>query len=421
VEPCRDRRSGAEWLLVGALIDDAHSPVFSGLKIELENLTEWHYTPDVVNEIEQHEDLTRGTRWRIAVEPVDSISVDVGDLTVDLGRWYRLPSHDLRRGRLAWSTFAVSHLTLRSVQPRSAQEWSETAQAFQDLLSLAMDAPCAVLRQTLIPSDALFSDEEAGSRGELPLYARHIVVGDPDSPGVRGGDALFTLGVDGVSFETLVPRWLETREKFRITLDMILGLRYVDAGYIQTQLITAVAATEAMHEALDLEPPISNTEFKYIKKELLQHVPKERRQWLHEKLGRNSHTLLQRLLDLASLPDTDVMRQLLPNPEAWAQATKKARNLVAHGGESGADVQLQYAITQVTRAVVILNLLHHLNIPIERLKYALTENRTLSVAMDLAHEYWPAVAGPERQDSPTETDRVTGQATDHSDSGRSDR
>src|ERR1700738_479352 len=124
----------AERLLVGALIDDAHSPVFSGLKIELENLTEWHYTPDVVNEIEQHEDLTRGKRWRIAVEPVDSISVDVGDLTVELGRWYRLPSHDLRRGRLASSTFAVSHLTLTSVQPRSAEEWSETAQAFQDLL-----------------------------------------------------------------------------------------------------------------------------------------------------------------------------------------------------------------------------------------------------------------------------------------------
>ena len=362
----------AERLLVGALIDDAHRCVFSGLKIELENLTEWHYTPDVVNEIERREDLTRGIRWRIAVEPVDSITVDVGDMTVELGRWYRLPSHDLRRGRLASSTFAASELILKSVRPRSAGEWMEAARAFQDLLSLAMDAPCAILRETLIPSDALLSDEQAGSRRELPLYARHIVVGDPDASGVRGGDALFTLGVDGVSFDTVVPLWLATRDKFRITLDMILGLTYVEAGYIQTQLITAVAAAEAMHEALDRDLPVPNTEFRKLKHDLLQHVPEERRQWLREKLGRNSHTLLQRLIDLASIPDTDVMRQL-PNPTAWAQATKQVRNLVAHGGDSRADVLLQYAITQVTRAVVIINLLHQLRIPAERLEYLITE------------------------------------------------
>lgn len=409
----------AESLVFGALIDSAESPVFSGLKIELENLTEWHYTPDVVNEIERHEDLTRGTRWRIAVQPVDSITVDVDDLAVELGRWYRLPSHDLRRGRLASSTFAVSHLTLKSVQPRSVAEWTDSGQAFQDLLSLAMDAPCAVLRQTLIPSETLFLDEEAGSRGELPLYAKHIVVGDPDAPGVRGGDALFTLGVEGVSFETVVPLWVETREKFRITLDMILGLRYVDAGYIQTQLITAVAAAEAMHEALDLDPPISTKEFRDLKKQLLEKVPDGRRQWLREKLGRNSHTLLQQLRDLASLPDANVMSRLLPNSEAWAEATKKARNRVAHGGDSGADVLLQYAITQVTRAVVIVNLLHHLNIPADRLKYVLMANRTLSEAADLAHKNWPADAKSEEQEEPTEPAEVAIQAAKDGDSDTS--
>ena len=54
------------------------------------------------------------------------------------------------------------------------------------------------------------------------------------------------------------------------------------------------------------------------------------------------------------------MRKLLPNPEAWAEATKKARNLVAHGGESGANIRLHHAITQVAHAVIIMNLPHHL-------------------------------------------------------------
>jgi hypothetical protein len=203
------------------------------------------------------------------------------------------------------------------------------------------------------------------------------------------------LGVDGVEFENLIAQWFAVYAKFRVTLNMILGLRYVDAGYVQTELMTAVAAAEAMHDALDRDPPISNTEFKRVKKLLLECAPDELRQWLREKLGRNGHSLKQRLVYLAAVPDAEVMRKLLPNPEAWADAAKGARNAVAHGGESGADVRLQHAITQVVRAVVILNLLHHLNIPKDRLGYALGENQTLRSAARLAAEFWPPEADGE--------------------------
>ena len=64
-------------------------------------------------------------------------------MTVELGRWYRLPSHDLRRNRPASATFAVSQVTVRSMTPRSVAEWIDTVQVFQDLLTLAMGAPCA--------------------------------------------------------------------------------------------------------------------------------------------------------------------------------------------------------------------------------------------------------------------------------------
>jgi hypothetical protein len=93
------------------------------------------------------------------------------------------------------------------------------------------------------------------------------------------------------------------------------------------------------------------------------------------------------------------MRRLIPNPEAWAEAAKKARNAVAHGGESGADVQLQHAITQVVRAVVITNLLHNLEIPKARLGYALEENRTLRSAARLASEFWPVGADGTNEDN----------------------
>ncbi len=386
----------AERALLGVWINDEDAQVFSAVRIELENLTEWDYRADVVHEIERDQSLPRGSRWRIAVDPVTSLTVEVDDVTVELGRWYRLPSHDLRRNRLASATFAASQVTVRSMTPRSVAEWIDTVQVFQDLLTLAMGAPCGVLKQTLTPMDELREDEHAEAREKTQLYARQIVVGDPDERGVRGGDALFTLGVEGIEHQILIPRWFEVREKFRITCDMILGLLYIKGGYIQTQLITAVAAAQAMHEALALDPPMPDSEFKALKKALKKDVPDNRKQWLSEKLGSNTHTLRQRLLDLASQPDAEAMRQLLSNPDAWADAAKNSRHLVAHGGKSSTDVNLLYAITKVTTAVVVMNLLHQLRIPRERLMYVTDNNRALREAASLSRRYWPSV-GPEAE------------------------
>jgi ApeA N-terminal domain 1 len=161
--------------LVGALLKEPDRQLFSGVTIELENLTEWDYRSDVVFEIERGENIPRSARWRIAVDPVDPRVVEVGDLTVELNRLYRMPSHDVLRGRLEASTFAASYLTVRSSEPRSVDEWMETAQIFQDLITLAMDGPCAVLKEALIPTDELRDDKESLTRDEIAVYARHVV------------------------------------------------------------------------------------------------------------------------------------------------------------------------------------------------------------------------------------------------------
>jgi hypothetical protein len=81
------------------------------------------------------------------------------------------------------------------------------------------------------------------------------------------------------------------------------------------------------------------------------------------------------------------MAALLPNPDAWAQATKNERDPVAHGGKKmSGDVRLLNA------AVVLVNLLHQLGIPKARLMLAFDYNRTPKVAARLAREQWPAVS-----------------------------
>jgi hypothetical protein len=107
-------------------------------------------------------------------------------LTIDLGRRHVMPLGDMRRDGLDASAFVASYLTIKSSQPKSISQWGETAKQFQDLLTFAMDSPCAVLSEALTPAEALRNDEQAEVREEIPLDARHINVGDPRAP-LRGG------------------------------------------------------------------------------------------------------------------------------------------------------------------------------------------------------------------------------------------
>jgi hypothetical protein len=381
----------AQVCLLGVLLTDPGAQVFSEVSVEIENLTGWDSRPDMVWKIEQPEAGRRPTRWEISVEPAEPRTVTIGDLTVELHRWYRLPSYDSRRGRLEAATFAVSHFTLSSTEPKSVDVWMETAGVLQDLITLAMDTPCAVLKAEVKPTDELKNDPNSAVRNQVVVYARHVVNGDPDASGAEGWDAPFILGVEGVAYEDVVTRWFKTHDRFRVACDMILGLIYRSEGYIQTQLITAVAAAEAFHQALRMKPPMPNSEFNKLKKALLAVVPDSRKRWLSEKLGRNAHTLKNRLTDLAARPDSRVMAELLPNPEGWASAAKDARNVVAHGGKGNNDIVLMHAITEVTLAVVIVNLFHELRIPSERLMQSLTSTGRLTRAARLAREHWPAV------------------------------
>lgn len=272
-------------------------------------------------------------------------------------------------------------------------EWLELEKAFQDLITLGMDSPCALLSESLIPSEALLGDETSRAREVVDIFGEHILRGERGVEGVTNRAALFTLGTEGVDFATIVASWLRIHSDFRTTCDMIFGMKYVKGGYLQTELITAVAAAESLHSALGLDPPIPDEEFAARRDLLIESTPRHQREWLSQKLGRNEHTLRQRLLDLTGIAYPEIISEMLPNPAAWAKAAKDERNAVAHGGKGmSRDVSLLAAIVTTTTAVVLLNLLQQLQIPPERVEIALSQNKTLKSAKYLAGKHWPKPA-----------------------------
>jgi len=198
---------------------------------------------------------------------------------------------------------------------------------------------------------------------------------------------LFTLA--DVQFENVMPRWFEVRDRFRPAINLLLGLRYIPGGYLETQLLTVVGAAEAFHLALELDPPIPEEEFKELKSVLLKAVPVERKQWLSGLLARNDPSLKNRLLDLANRPGAQTMKNLVPDPEKWAKVTRDARNNLTHTGNTTKhSLEVLFAAMTTTAAVVTVNLLHALGFSEAELELVMEKNADqLQLAAQYSNEY----------------------------------
>lgn len=120
---------------------------------------------------------------------------------------------------------------------------------------------------------------------------------------------------------------------------------------------------------------------------MLGQVPEEYRGRFKESI-RNSPTLRDRLLALAARPDQEAIAQLVPDVEHWAKRTTRARNDLAHEGKTpDHSIDELIAIVDTTSAVVILNVLHELRVPVERQREIVQDHPRLRMVCRKTEEW----------------------------------
>jgi hypothetical protein len=223
------------------------------------------------------------------------------------------------------------------------------------------------------------------------VFQRHIVKPATDDPNVDLRDFLFTL--DDLPFHDVLPRWFELRNKFRTAIGMVLGLSAMTDGYLETRVMTSVAAAEAFHRQLGTPRPLSGGQHRQLLKSLRDATPEELRTWVGMRLPRNDPTLRERLIELCSRIDAP-SAALIPDREKWADAAKDARNKLAHTGTSEQHTNdALNAVVEVTAALVLLNVLHELGVPDGTLVQSITRHKSFRNAARLAYEHF-RVASP---------------------------
>lgn len=377
----------ANSALIGCHVETVEDAVFVTGIVTVENLTAWSQRSGIELRWPLDADGSRLIAGGdVHLDRIDPLVADLGSLVAKLHTVSTLPySEESRAGRVGRITERAS-VEFTSHEPRSMRDMLDALSGVSDLVSLSTLSACADITVTVF----LPPEGEAAAKGrlgrEVAVYENRIVTPKPDAKAADYRDFIMTL--DDIEFSELMPRWHDVRERFSAARAMILGLSYVTGGYLETRVVTAVAAAEAMHRALGPAAPLPQSDFRSVRRSMLDAVPVELREWVGERLPRNEQTLRERLLDLAARPGT-FMEELVASAESWARAAKNARNNLAHLGTSDkhSTDELE-AVVEVTAAVVALNLLAELGVPEERMRRAIRVHPRLSWAAKLARNHF---------------------------------
>ena len=372
---------------IGARVSERETAAFVAAEISVEDLTLWAASSVFSGYHGSRNGVPDGT-GTISVKPVETQTVTVDDTEYCLEHTHTLPFFDWRKGETVGRMRDAVSVRVCRTEPFALQTALEAASLIQDLIALATHRAAGViwLQLEVTGTKAFLPDGRILPPRRANVLYSPVAVGKRDDKAVDPGSVLFTC--EELPFEEVMPRWCQVRGRLQAAINMILGLRYAPARFVENNLLMAAGAAEALHRGLGIdEKPIPEAEFKAIRNAMLDQVPEEHRGRFKAAI-RNSPTLRDRLLALAARPDQDAIMQLVPDVDHWAKRTARARNDLAHEGRTpNHSIDELDAIVGATTAVVILNILHELGLPPERQRQMVREHPQLRTVCQKTSEW----------------------------------
>ena len=295
------------------------------------------------------------------------------------------PFFDRRKGGTVGRVQDTASIRVRRADPFNLRAALDAASLIQDLIALATHRAAGMiwLQLEIAGTETALPDGRRLPRRRANVLFSPVALGEHNTKAVAPDRVFFTC--ETLPFEEVVPRWCEAHRRLRAATNMILGLRYAPALFIENNILTAVGAAEVLHRGLHIdEKPFPVEDFPAMRDAMLGQVPKEHRGRFKEAI-RNDPTLRDRLRALAARPDQDAIVQLVPDVDHWAKRTVRARNDLAHEGSTpNHSIDELNDIVEATTAVVILNILHELGLPTERQRQIVRDHPQLRMVSQKA-------------------------------------
>ncbi|MGP3973017.1 HEPN domain-containing protein [Streptomyces sp. 8N114] len=377
----------ATTAIIGAHVSGEEDAAFSVAEVSVEDLGLWDASSVFEGFLGAPDGKIDGT-GRISVKPVEAQSVVVDGTEYRLAHTHTLPLFDQRKGVTVGRMRDTASVRVAPAEPFALSAALKAASLVQDLIALATHRAAGViwLRLEVAGTESVLPNGQPVPRRRADVLYSPAALGKHDAKAVDHHRVFFTC--DSLPFEEVVPRWCEAHGRLQAATNMILGLRYAPARFIENNLLTAVGAAEVLHRGLRIdEKPFPKAEFTAMRDAMLGQVPEEHRDRFKGAI-RNDPTLRDRLHALAARPDQEAIALLVPDVAHWAKRTTRARNDLAHEGRTpNHSFEELIAVVEVTTAVVILNVLHELGLPPERQREIVQEHPQLRATSRTAGDW----------------------------------
>ena len=373
--------------IIGAHVSGEDDQTFSGVEISVEDLGLWAASSVFEGFLGAADGKIDGT-GRISVKPVKAQSVVVDGTEYRLAHTHTLPYFDQRKGGSVGRMRDTVYIQVFPAEPFALNEALKAASLMQDLIALATHRAAGViwLRLEVAGTESLLPNGQPLPRRRADVLYSPTALGKHDAKVVDHHRVFFTCA--SLPFEEVLPRWCEAHGRLQAATNMVLGLRYAPARFVENNLLTAVGAAEVLHRNLRIdEKPFPKAEFAAMREAMLAQVPEDHQDRFKGAI-RNDPTLRDRLHALAARPDQEAIALLVPDVAHWAKRTTRARNDLAHEGNTpNHSFDELIAVVEVTTAVVLLNVLHELGLPAERQREIVQEHPQLRATSRISGEW----------------------------------
>lgn len=371
--------------IIGVHINGKEDSAFVRASVSVEDLGHWAASSALEGSLRISDDNGDET-GTISTTSIETQTVTVDGTEYELVRAFTRPFFDYRKGGTVGRMRDIAFIRVCRAEAFTLSDALEAASLMQDLIALATHRAAGLIWLQLEvagPEQALPNGKILPRRRADVLYSP-IAIGKHDAKAVASENLFFTC--ETLPFEEVVSRWCEVHSRLKAAMNMILGLGYAPARFVENNLLTAVGAAEVLHRSLDIdEKPFREETFTAMRDAMLKQVPKEHRSRIKAAI-RNDPTLRDRLHSLAGRPDSEAIAQLVPDIDYWAKRTTQARNHLAHTGTSTDSIDLLNAIVKTTTAVVLLNVLHELGLSAEQQRKIVQDHPTLRYTAGLARK-----------------------------------
>ncbi|GAA5108171.1 hypothetical protein GCM10025762_13570 [Haloechinothrix salitolerans] len=346
-------------VLRGIHLRSLDEPVFVRARLQLERLLHWSTRSTFDLHVQLGEGGTGIREQQATTHPVPPVTATYNGMTIVL----RVRStefniaHSPVANRSSMETVERAILDFDAPEPVPFGAFDTVSKDIQDLLTLSAYEPCGSRGRSLILPT---SEAHPGpfDTKETEVVGRQVFQSDIEKTEGPHRNFLFTLR--DLDFPELVPRWLALKDSARLGFNILFGLRYISTGYVGTRLLGVATAAESIHRALcPTSTPLPKATYRELKAKLLDAIPDEPvhlREFVKRGL-RNDPTYNERMLELASLPDADVVDQLLTDRAKWAARLKNARHDLAHANErsgQSTDSSSAFWLLEITYALLCL-------------------------------------------------------------------